>query len=69
MIAVEDFDEIKERLGAKLFDTLYKNEEPRVYQIVGYIKDEIAIEEPFAFVDGIKYLKTWHNRKGFKIIE
>ena len=62
----ENFEEIKQRLGDELFNSLYKDELPKEYDVIEESETEIRTLQPFEFAgEGIKMLKIWSNKNQF----
>jgi hypothetical protein len=62
----ENFEEVKERLGVDLFNSLYGNSTPKEYDVIDEEGDEIKTLQPFEFAgEGIKILPIWSKRNQF----
>ena len=67
MKAIENFENIRKRLGDEIFNDLYKNKEPKEYEMIDECEDEICILQTFLFEDGEKMLKIWTRKEDYII--
>ena len=69
MIAIENFENIRKRLGDEIFNELYENREPKEYEMIDECENEICILQPFLFEDGEKILKIWTKKEDYNLIK
>jgi len=67
MKAIENFENIRKRLGDEIFNELYENRVPKEYEMIDECEDEICILQTFLFEDGEKMLKIWTRKEDYII--